>query len=122
MRACPHYLGVAFLTLCALPAPGADLAKIERTVAKEPNYQGKPKYCLLVFGPEANFRVWLVLDGAVLYMDRNGNGDLTEPDKRVTAYYNGNAGLGFKPGQLTAPDGKTKYKLAQLRKDDDEGC
>ncbi len=28
-------------------------------------------------------RVWLVLDGDALYVDRNGNGDLTEPGEKV---------------------------------------
>jgi hypothetical protein len=32
---------------------------------------------LAVFGPKADTRIWLVLDGDVLYVDRNGNGDLT---------------------------------------------
>src|SRR5438067_566227 len=40
----------------------ADLAKIDRTIVKEPAYKSAPKYCLLVFGPEAATRVWLVLD------------------------------------------------------------
>ena len=61
----------------------ADLSKIERTIGKEPAYQGKPKYCLLVFGPEAKTRVWLVQDGDTLYVDRNANGDLTDKDERV---------------------------------------
>jgi hypothetical protein len=38
---------------------------------------------LLVFGPEAKVRIWLVLDGDALYVDRNGNGDLTEPGNRI---------------------------------------
>lgn len=67
--------------LCA-----ADLSKIERTIRKEPAYQSKtPRYCLLVFGPEANTRIWLVLDGKTLYVDRNGNGDLTEDGEKVIA-------------------------------------
>src|SRR6516162_1517208 len=72
--------------LCFAPlARAADLAKIERKIAKEPAYQTKtPKYCLLVFGAEAKSRVWLVQDGDTLYVDRNGNGDLTEDGKRVT--------------------------------------
>ena len=42
-------------------------------------YQSKsPKYALLIFGPEARTRIWLVLDGTTLYVDRNGNGDLTD--------------------------------------------
>ncbi len=61
----------------------ADLAKIERKIAKEPIYKGKPKYCLLVFGPEAKTRIWLVQDENLLYLDRNGNGDLTEEGERV---------------------------------------
>jgi hypothetical protein len=63
----------------------ADLAKIDRTIAREPAYKAPPRYCLLVFGPEARVRVWLVLDGDVLYVDRNANGDLTEADERQTA-------------------------------------
>src|SRR5437868_11979754 len=64
-------------------AQAVDLATIDRTIGKEPAYQSKPKYCLLVFGPEAKTRVWLVLDGDDLYVDRNGNGDLTEPGEKV---------------------------------------
>ncbi len=66
-----------------------------RPILKEPEYQSKsPRYALLVFGPEAKTRVWVVLDLVsepydpkgnkdVLYVDRNGNGDLTEPNERV---------------------------------------
>lgn len=61
----------------------ADLRRIDRTIAKEPGYKNKPKYCLLVFGEQARTRVWLVQDGDVLYVDRNANGDLTEKDERV---------------------------------------
>src|SRR5262245_28720533 len=69
----------------AITARGADLSKIDRAIAKEPLYKGKPEYCLLVFGPEARTRVWLVRDGGVLYVDRNGNGDLTEEGEQVKA-------------------------------------
>src|SRR5437763_6522431 len=74
------------LALLALPcaqAMAADLTKIERRIGKEPKYRGKPKYCLLVFGAEARTRVWLALDGDTLHVDRNGNGDLTEPGEQV---------------------------------------
>jgi hypothetical protein len=66
-----------------------------RPKLKEPKYQSKaPRYGLLVFGPEAKTRVWVVLDLVsepgdpkgnkdALYVDRNGNGDLTEPGERV---------------------------------------
>jgi hypothetical protein len=65
----------------------ADLTRIDRSIAKEPLYKTKtPEYCLLVFGPEAKTRVWLVRDGDALYVDRNGNGDLTEPGEKVAAH------------------------------------
>jgi hypothetical protein len=78
---------VACLLLLAgwAPAPPADLSRVDRTIAKEPTYAGKPRYCLLVFGAEAQHRVWVVLDGDALYVDRNGNGDLTEPGEKVAA-------------------------------------
>ena len=71
-----------FVGNTALTSLGADLTKVDRTIAKEPTYKTKPKYGLVVFGPEAKTRVWLVLDGDVLYVDRNGNGDLTEAAER----------------------------------------
>jgi hypothetical protein len=64
-------------------AGAADLSGLDRTLKKEPVYTGKPGYCLAVFGPKAEQRVWLILDGDRLYVDRNGNGDLTEPGERV---------------------------------------
>ena len=54
------------------------LTDIDRTLKKEPKYAGSPLYLLLAFGPEAKSRVWVVLDGTALYVDRNGNGDLTD--------------------------------------------
>jgi hypothetical protein len=60
-----------------------DLRKINRTIAREPHYASAPKYCLMVFGPEARSHVWLVIDGDDLLVDRNGNGDLTERGERV---------------------------------------
>ena len=67
----------ALLLVCA-PLSAADLSRIERKIAKEPAYQSQqPGYCLLVFGQEAKTRVWVVRDGDTLFVDRNGNGDLT---------------------------------------------
>jgi hypothetical protein len=59
--------------LVALP----DLSKVDRRVI-EPADLSKPRYCLLVFGPQAKTRVWIVQAGEILYVDRNANGDLTE--------------------------------------------
>jgi hypothetical protein len=77
---------MACLALWSLAASAADFSKIDHRIAKEPVYETKtPKYCLLVFGPEAKHRVWLVLDGDTLYVDKNGNGDLTEEGERIKA-------------------------------------
>jgi len=115
MRASLLLLGAAGLWLGPPAArsadpPGAALAKVERTIAKEPAYQSKaPRYCLLVFGPEAKFRVWLVQDGDALYVDRNGNGDLTEAGERV-AKKGGEPGHRlFEVGDVT--DGELKHTI-----------
>jgi hypothetical protein len=82
----PSWLPAAILTLlvAAPPALGLDLTKIDRTIAKEPVYQTKtPKYCMLVFGRVAKMRAWVVRDGDVMHVDRNGDGDLTGASKRV---------------------------------------
>jgi hypothetical protein len=82
----PHWsLAVCIvLSLAHAQTHAGDLTKVERTIAKEPKYQGKPQYALLVFGQSAKDRVWLVKDGATLYVDRRGKGDLTDPkDKSV---------------------------------------
>jgi hypothetical protein len=88
------------------PAGAADLSKIDRTIAREPAYRFQPQYCLLVFGSQARFRVWLVQDGDVLYVDRNGNGDLTEKGKRV-------AGLAV--GDITEPGRGMIHKALSVR-------
>jgi hypothetical protein len=126
---------ITWIVLGSIPALGADLAKTDRPILKEPVYQSKaPKYCLLVFGPKAETRIWLVLDlvsepseanGAKnsLYVDRNGNGDLTEPGKRVICTMREQQGLQasfsrkpyviyiphFKIGAIVERDGKTRH-------------
>jgi RNA polymerase sigma factor (sigma-70 family) len=62
-----------------------DLTRIDRTILREPVYQSPPKYALLVFGPQAATRVWVVMDGGILYVDRKGTGDLTDPDHRLAS-------------------------------------
>lgn len=92
---------------------GSDLKKVDRFIKKEPTYQSKsPKYCLLVFGPEAKTRVWLVLDGDTLYIDRNGNGDLTEQGERVKGKIRESESkkiADFVAGDVLDVDGKTKH-------------
>jgi hypothetical protein len=105
---------VLVLLLAGGPVWAADLAKVDRTIKKEPKYAGSPRYCLLVFGAEAKHRVWLVQDGDVLYVDRNGNGDLTEPGEKVAAKKaapgNRDDGFQFEVGELKV-GGKTHKGL-----------
>jgi hypothetical protein len=64
-------------------APLPDLSRVDRRAA-EPANLVRPRYCLLVFGPQAATRVWMVEDGDTLYVDRNANGDLTEPGEALS--------------------------------------
>lgn len=95
-----RYLALTFvwsLLFGLTPIAGADLSQIERRITQEPAYQSdSPRYGLLVFGLKAETRVWLVLDlnsepwenepkKNILYVDRDGDGDLTDPDERITA-------------------------------------
>jgi hypothetical protein len=92
----------------ALAAEAVDLARIDRSIAKEPKYStASQEYCLLVFGPNADKHVWLVRDGDALYVDRNGNGDLTEAGEMVRKpkEYSG-----FACGDIVSRDGKTTYQ------------
>src|SRR5262249_4699298 len=87
--------------LCGPAAVPADLAKVERRILKEPAYQTKtPRYCLLVVGPEAKKKIWLVQDGDVLYVDRNGNGDLTEDGERVALEQGDKSSRHFEAGDV----------------------
>jgi RNA polymerase sigma factor (sigma-70 family) len=97
------------------PQPGIDLAKIDRTIRKEPVYAGKPRYALLVLGAKAEQRMWLVIDdkARTLYADRNGNGDLTEADEKLALDKRETRLipdiLEFHLGAFTEADGKTAH-------------
>jgi hypothetical protein len=106
-----YVLASAALLAAGVATAGVDLGKIERTIAREPAYHsGSPKYCLLVFGPEAKTRVWLVLDGKDLYADRTGKGDRTGPGKLVKNLSPKNPKIStFRTGPILAKDGKTRY-------------
>ena len=88
-----------------------DLGKLDRTIRKQPAYTVKqPLYGLLVFGPKADKRVWIVLDKSkpdtdhydVLYVDRNADGDLTTSDKRLVAKLDGGSSI-FTLAKFTDP-------------------
>jgi hypothetical protein len=126
------------LVLWPALAVAADLGQVDRTIRKEPVYRGKPHYCLLVFGPRADTRVWLVLDLVsepwdprggkdVLYVDRNGTGDLTEQGKRVAVTMRSGKRIGpfsrrehtwyaprFAAGAITERDGRARHTNLQV--------
>ena len=66
--------------------PKVDLREIRREQCidlKEPVYESEPRYALLVTGPNAEKRNWVVLDGfSTAYLDLNENGDLTEEGEK----------------------------------------
>ena len=121
-----HVSWAALGTVLATTGPAAaaelpDLAKIDRTIHKQPAYTAeKPLYGLLAFGPQADKHVWFVLDKSkadesrydVLYLDRNADGDLTGPDKRFT----GEDGE-FTIGDLTDPATGVKHTQFQIHAD-----
>jgi hypothetical protein len=130
----------AFLTVFSGIAVAEDLGKIDRTIRKQPVYTSKePKYCLLVFGPKADTRVWLVLDLAydplkgkpgkteALFADLNADGNLTNAEERIAVTvvtrkypesYIGTSRTAehelhlprFVVGDVKSRDGKTVYK------------
>jgi hypothetical protein len=95
--------------MAAAPALGLDYAKVARTLTREPAYKSKAtKYALLLFGPQAKVRVWLVLDGDTVYLDRNGDGDLTDKEERFAKADN------CKDVEIADPDGKTRYVITSV--------
>jgi hypothetical protein len=92
-----------------LPPPAVDYSRIDRKLTKEPVYRSNsPQYALLLFGPRAALRVWVVLDGEVVYLDRNGDGDLTGPNKRFSRPSD------YKDVTIADPDGKTSYVVTGI--------
>jgi hypothetical protein len=98
------HTAICLLLVDTVFVQAGDLSKIDPPLVKEPAYQSKaPKYALLVLGPEARTRIRLVLDGTTLYVDRNGNGDLTEDGEKVAGthgYLLGEEAVTFEVGEL----------------------
>lgn len=96
-----------------------DYAKIERKIAREPKYVAEPRYALFVFDAAGKFKVWAVLDKSkpdspvydVLYFDRTGDGDLTDPGDRVElAKADRWGGRSFSLGNLEVPGTSVVHK------------
>jgi hypothetical protein len=72
-------LSLALSVLLTLP-----LLAQQTTLVKQPKYNGKTGYAMLKFGQKTPQDVWMILDGETLYLDLNGNGDLTEVGEKFT--------------------------------------
>jgi hypothetical protein len=112
-------LGLPLLVLVVIHAPvvasAVDYSKIDRTLVKEPAYAHAPEYALLLFGREARFKVWMVADGNAVYLDRNGDGDLTgEGERFVDLKACANV-------ELLDPDGRTRYRITSIGAYTDDG-
>lgn len=97
------------VVLCPLSAKAIDYSKIDRTLKKEPAYSSKtPYYALLLFGPEAKRRIWVVVDGETVYVDRDADGDLTGNSERFEKY------AACKDIEIADPDGKSRYIITAM--------
>jgi hypothetical protein len=84
-----------------------DFSAIDRTIAKTPKLTANARYGLFLFGANGEKRVFAILDTStpepshsydLLYLDRNANGDLTEPGEAIRSKDGA-----FKVGDFTDP-------------------
>jgi hypothetical protein len=76
-----------FAPTSAVGAGPIDFARIDRSIGKTPQLTQHARYGLFLFGSNGEHRVWAILDRSspearafdVLYLDRDADGDLTEP-------------------------------------------
>jgi len=93
-----------------------DYQKLDRTIRVEPKYVAEPRYALFVFDLAGKHRVWAVADKTskdaayydVLYLDLNGDGDLTQPGERFVGKFDEKlvpAGMGMtiRVGDIAVP-------------------
>lgn len=114
MQILSFILALLLAASAGFTARGADLTKIDRTLAKEPTYRAKPRYCLLVFGLQANSRIWLIQDDDRLYVDRNGNGDLTEKGEHLATVKYLDGSCKWTVGDIVEADGTTRHAGLQV--------
>lgn len=60
--------------------------EIARKIVKVPAFQqAQQQYFLLLLGQKPHREIWIIADGRDFYVDRNGNGDLTDAGEKFTA-------------------------------------
>jgi len=83
------------------------------------------RFVLLTFGLESKIKAWFVLDGEVAYLDRNANGNLTEPGERINAKRmpapEGTSSLWFESGEFAFANDPTRYEFFLNHRIDKEG-
>ncbi|HWY74450.1 MAG TPA: hypothetical protein VN281_02475, partial [Verrucomicrobiae bacterium] len=78
------FAAIACLALLGSRTWALDLTEIDRSMVEGPVGLTKTsRYCLLVFGPKAQTRYWLILDCDVLYLDRTGAGGRTASWEKI---------------------------------------
>ena len=92
-------------------AAALDFDKLDRRIAKEPDYQSKPLYGLAILGSDAKMHVWMVLDGERLYVDKNCNGDLTDDGPPAELKNKDTDPASFEDIEVTPDSGRTVYKF-----------
>lgn len=84
-----RFLPLAVLLAACLPAgasAGPPALDADRVIKAQPRYASEqPFYALLALGAAAETRLWIVVDGDDLYVDRNGDRDLVDEGEKVTA-------------------------------------
>jgi len=100
----------------AASAPRADDWKTDRKIGKQPAWVAAPKFARFVLDEAGAFRCWAAFDKStpdakfydVLYFDRDGNGDLTDPGEKIVGKHDAGgiaAGLemSFRMKELPVP-------------------
>lgn len=99
-------IALAQILIAGAPARAVDYAGVDRRIVKKPVFRFAPMYALLLFGREARLRVWVVVDGDTVYLDRNGNGDLTDPGEGLPK--------DARSVEIADPDNRTRYVIGRL--------
>ena len=87
---CLAFYALVFASAESTNAQGKrDLAEIRKATASkliQPKYKNEPKYTLVVVGPDAEKKIWMVLDGfKTIYADLNSNGKIEPESEKFEA-------------------------------------